>query len=79
VGTRILSAFRKISLQMELQANETAEYAHLVGADTLHDALKAWASEWADHAGALKMKKTSLYAEAYMADVGASTLRYQFS
>jgi hypothetical protein len=78
-GTRLISVFRKISLQLEAQADEVAEYAFLLGSDSLHPKLRAWASKWADCASNLRMKKSSFCAEAYIADVATTNVVHQLA
>lgn len=65
-GTRMMSVFRKASLQMELQATELSEYAFLLGSDALCETLRDRANEWSACTVLLHAKKTSFCAEAYM-------------
>jgi len=69
VGIRIISAFRKISLQLAVQCDEASEFGFLLGAEALHQALRHWEEQWNQSAQLLQGAKSGFCAAAYMADV----------
>jgi hypothetical protein len=69
IGIRLVSAFRKLALQLAVQSEEAAEFGFFLGADALHNALRHWSDKWNESARQLQSMKSSLCAAAYMADV----------